>query len=213
MFPLELGSKTEVVDSPDTEDYKIARYFEDLDLAVDPPQEEDSEYQDLSPAAAHETSSAGSDRNGDTEDDVELPERILYRNSVLNSPAFDWLVTTLLTEVNLTCQSVDVMRTIRSRILGTLPSSHEVSRRKSSREYKATFEIDWNPLSFVKDQKYQESPDQAIKRSITLTGSPEDAQALTTGQYLAQTWPTNGTEVMGIVAEVIRNTDHRASGE
>jgi hypothetical protein len=213
MFPLEPVSKADVIDSSDTEGYKIARYFEGLGLAVDPPEEEDSEYQHLPPAAADLASSAGSDHNGDTEDDIEPPEPTPYRDSVLNSPAFDWLVTTLLTEVSLTRPRADVMRSIRNQILSTLPSSHKVSRKRSSREYRATFEIDWDPLSFVKDQKYQESPDQAIERSITLTGSPEDAQALTTGQYLAQTWPTSGAEVMRIVAEVMRNTDHHASGE
>lgn len=212
MFPLEPFSKVNVIDSSDAEDYKIARYFEGLGLAVDPLEEEDSEYQHLPPAVADRASPAGSDHNGDTEDNIEPPEPTPYRDSVLGSPAFNWLITTLLTEVSLTRQRADVMRSIRNQILSTLPSSHEVSRKKSSREYRATFEIDWDPLSFVKEQKYQESPDEAIKRSITLTGSPEDAQALTTGQYLAQTWPTSGAEVMRIVAEVIRNPDHHASG-
>jgi len=102
MFPLEPISKADVIDSPDTEGYKIARYFEGLGLAECPPQEEDSEYQDLPPVAADRASSAGSDHNGDTDGDVEPPEPIPYRDSVLNSPAFDWLVTTLLTEVSLT---------------------------------------------------------------------------------------------------------------
>jgi hypothetical protein len=212
MFLVEPGSKVEVVDSPDTEGYKISRYLEELGLAVDPLQE-DSEYQDPPLTAAGRASSPGSDHNGDTEDDVEPPGPTPYQDYVLHSPAFHWLISTLLTEISLTRQRVDVMRTIRNQILGTLPSLHEVSRKKSSKEYRATFEMDWDPLSFVKDQKYQESPDQAIERSITLTGCPGDAQALTTGQYLAQTWPASGAEVMGIVAETMRNTDHHASGE
>lgn len=216
---MEPGSKAEVVDplaevvnSLDTDGYKISRYLEELGLAVDPLQEE-SEYQDPPLAATDRASSLGSDHNDDTEDDVEIPEPTPYRDYVLKSPALDWLISTLLTEISLTRQRVDVMRTIKNQILSTLPSLHEVSRKKSSKEYRATFEIDWDPLSFVKDQKYQESPDQAIERSITLTGSEGDAQALTTGQYLAQTWPASGAKLMGIVAEVMRNTDHYASGK
>jgi len=142
MFPLEPVSKANIIDSLNTEGYKIARYFEGLGLAVDLLEDEDSEYQDLPPATADRGSLAGSDYNSDTEDDIEPPEPTLYRDSVLGSLVFNWLVTTLLTEISLTRQRADVMRSIRNQILGTLLSSYKVSRKKSSREYRAIFEID-----------------------------------------------------------------------
>ncbi|KAN0086849.1 hypothetical protein V8E54_000537 [Elaphomyces granulatus] len=64
------------------------------------------------------------------------------------------------------------MEDIRKKILCSLPSFYKVSRRAPSREYKATFKLDWDPLSFVKEQQYAESPDEALERAITLTGSP-----------------------------------------
>jgi hypothetical protein len=67
--------------------------------------------------------------------------------------------------------------------------SHKVSRKKSVEAYKITFEIEWDPLAFIKEQEYREEPGEAIERAITLTGYAKDAQALTCAQYLRQTWP------------------------
>jgi hypothetical protein len=99
----------------------------------------------------------------------------------------------------------DLMEDIRKKVLCALPSSHKVSN-------KATFELDWDPLSFVKEQQYTESPDKALERAIAYTGSLNNAQAIATGEYLTQTWPATGKKVMRLVTDVIRNTaDHHVS--
>jgi len=97
----------------------------------------------------------------------------------------------------------DLMEDIRRKVLCALPSSdHKVSN-------KATFELDWDPLSFVKEQQYTESPGKALERAITYTGSVNNAQAIATGEYLSQTWPATGKKVMRLVTDAIRNTaDH-----
>jgi hypothetical protein len=108
-------------------------------------------------------------------------------------------------EAILTRATPDLMEDIRRKVLCALPSSHKVSN-------KATFELDWDPLSFVKEQQYTESPDKALERAITYTGSLNNAQAIATGEYLTQTWPATGKKVMRLVTDVIRNTaDHHVS--
>ena len=76
-------------------------------------------------------------------------------------------------------------------------------------EYKTILELDWNPLKFLEEQKYTEKPDEALKRAITLTGSKNDAQALTASEYLSQTWPATGEFVMELVVRVVRNLTTR----
>ncbi|KAI9783934.1 MAG: hypothetical protein M1839_002879 [Geoglossum umbratile] len=105
----------------------------------------------------------------------------------------------------LTRATPDLMGNIGDEILSALLSIHRVSRRAPSMEYKATFELDWDPLSFVKEQQYVERADKTLERAITLTGSTNDAQALTTSEYLSQTWPATGKFVMQLVADVVRN--------
>jgi hypothetical protein len=60
----------------------------------------------------------------------------------------------------------------------------------------------------MKEQQYKESPSEALERVITLTGSANDAQTTTTGEYLSQTWPATGKHVMLLVTNIMRNTDH-----
>ncbi|KAN0078700.1 hypothetical protein V8E54_005213 [Elaphomyces granulatus] len=141
-----------------------------------------------------------------------MPDASSYRDFIVKTPAYSWLVASLQREAILTRATPDLMEDIRGKILCALPSSHKVSRRAPSQEYKATFELDWDPLSFVKEQQYTESPDEALERAITLTGSANDAQAVTAGEYLSQTWPATGKNVMRLVIDVIHNTaDHHVS--
>jgi hypothetical protein len=147
------------------------------------------------------------------EDDIEpRPDTNSYRDFVVKTPAYHWLVATLQREVTLKRATPDLMEDISKKILVALPSYRKVSRNAPSQEYKATFELDWDPLSFVKEQQYTESPDEALERAITLTGSANDAQAVTTGEYLSQTWPATGKHVMRLVTDVVRNTaDHHVA--
>jgi hypothetical protein len=57
----------------------------------------------------------------------------------------------------------------------------------------------------VKKQRYTESPEVALERAITLTGSVNNAQAVTTREYLSQTWPATGIQVMRLVTGVASN--------
>ena len=65
----------------------------------------------------------------------------------------------------------------------------------------------------VKDQGYAETVDHAIKDAITITGSLEDAQALTTEQYLMQTWPYSGADIIRLVTKVVMDEKREGSRE
>ncbi len=147
------------------------------------------------------------------EEDIEpQPSAELYRDFIVTSPAYHWLLASLKRESITTRSSPDVMKGIRETILGALPSSHQVTRRAATQEYQATFEIYWDPISFVIEQEYTEDPDVALGRAITLTGSQNDGQALTSRQYLCQTWPATGEDMMRLIKDVVENyDDHRAS--
>jgi hypothetical protein len=147
----------------------------------------------------------GTDENDDTLDDTSIDTGPYY-DLLVKSSAYRWLVASLQREATLTRTTPDLMEDIRTEILRLLPSYYKVSRNSPSQHYKATFEIAWDPLSFVKEQQYSESPDEALKRAITLTGTANDAQALTAEEYLSQTWSATGKDVMGLVTDVVRNT-------
>ncbi|RYP58420.1 hypothetical protein DL769_008959 [Monosporascus sp. CRB-8-3] len=144
---------------------------------------------------------------GDEKDNQEASTTQLraYRDFIFNSPPYEWLLASLRKEILLAPAEPNSLEAIRREIIKSLPSSHVVSRKKPAEAYKMTFVVEWNPLAFVIDQGYEEEPDEAIGIAVTLTGSATDAQALTSAQYLRQTWPTVGEHIIRLVREVVRS--------
>lgn len=139
----------------------------------------------------------------------------IYQNFVVSTQAYSWLLATLRKEAIITRAKPDLMADIRKDIFACLPPHRRISRRVVSPEYKATFDLEWDPLTFLKEQHYAESPSEAIEKAITLTGSPGDAQAMTTCEYLSQVWPATGKVVMSLVKSVCStvNSDHNITSE
>lgn len=102
------------------------------------------------------------------------------------------------------------MESIGAEIFSKLPSHHAVSPNTALNKYSATFEIDWDPLLFCRQQGYVESADKAIRKAITITGSADDAQATTMTMYILQTWPKMCIAVMQLVGDVLRREEREA---
>jgi hypothetical protein len=143
----------------------------------------------------------------------EMPKFHVYRDLMFKNPAYEWLVACLRREFYLAPAEPNSMEVIREKILSCLLSTkttHRISRKRSPEPYKVTFEVEWDPVAFVKEQEYTEEPGRAIEMAITLTGSAEDAQALTCVQYLCQTWPSTGGHIMQLIKDVVRDRlNHR----
>ncbi|RYP32296.1 hypothetical protein DL767_005271 [Monosporascus sp. MG133] len=169
------------------------------------------------PDAIHEASAddlmnQDFNKEGDRKDNQEssTPPSRAYKDFIFNSPAYEWLLASLRKEILLAPAEPNSLEAIRREIIKSLPSSHIVSRKKPAEAYKMTFVVEWSPLAFVIEQGYEEEPDEAIGIAVTLTGSATDAQALTSAQYLCQTWPTVGEHIIRLVREVVRSgTGHR----
>ena len=134
---------------------------------------------------------------------------------ILQTPAYKWLVDTLKREATLKRASPDRMEQIGARIRGVLRSyGDKVSRQTPSQEYEATFELLWNPLHYLKDQLPHDDAEEVLGGAITLTGTVNDAQALTALEYLCQVWPDSGMHVMQLITDVAcQDSDHIATGE
>jgi hypothetical protein len=146
----------------------------------------------------------------DEDEEVDMPELLVYRAFIAKAPAYEWLLASLRREFLLGPAEPNLMEDIKQKILHFLPSSHNVSRKKSADAYKMTFELEFDPITFIKEQAYSEEPDKAVERAITLTGYANDVQALTCGQYLYQTWPTTGEHIIKLVKTAVRSgTGHR----
>jgi hypothetical protein len=126
-----------------------------------------------------------------------------YGRLLFEEPAYTWFLACIERERSMDPASPDLAKAIRKEISDSLPSLRLVSRRRSAEAYKATFQIQWDPHAFIKNEGYKEDPEHVVETAITLTGSLTDAQALTCCQYLHQTWPTSGNNIMQLIKSVV----------
>ncbi|RAH42641.1 Pfs domain protein [Aspergillus brunneoviolaceus CBS 621.78] len=92
---------------------------------------------------------------------------------------------------------------IRETILEALPKTQRISRRAPSQSFNITLKTYWDPVIFMEEQRYEETADYAFERVITTTGCFSSAQALTIWEYMDQTWPCTGCDVLSLVKTTI----------
>ncbi|KAK4210387.1 hypothetical protein QBC37DRAFT_428844, partial [Rhypophila decipiens] len=113
-----------------------------------------------------------------------------YRDCLINSPDFSWLLETLTRQSLLSTPTPDTRSNIRRRIFSSLSTrkTDKRSRKESSKTYTVVFHMEWDPLSFIEEQKYGMAPYEGIASAITITGSDLEAQAISPREYFQQTW-------------------------
>ncbi|KAI0104675.1 hypothetical protein GGR51DRAFT_572596 [Nemania sp. FL0031] len=128
-----------------------------------------------------------------------------YYNFLSGTTAYWWLLSSLRRERDLIVPAdPNIMVGINETIISSLPS-HPITRKASSKTYRISFEVDWNPQGFVREQGCEEESGKVIGMALTLTGSIKDAQVLNCAQYLAQTWPSSGKQIFQLIQDVVRS--------
>jgi hypothetical protein len=141
------------------------------------------------------------DNEDDNEDYVisQFPEAWKF---LIEGEAYQWLLGKIRAQLVLN-ETGTVMETIRTKILQAL-SSHKEGGACRQTIYKANFEVAWCPATFIQDQ-FPEEPDIRLGAVLVLTGSGVDAQATTCAQYMHQTWPTTGAELLLALKHMVAN--------
>jgi hypothetical protein len=126
-----------------------------------------------------------------------------YRDFIRSSEVFQWLLGRLYVESSLVATEPRAMEAIRTKIISSLRPSRRISRNVSSECFNASFCVGWDPFGFLQSQEYGLNVAEVTSRIITLTGSENDAQALTCSQYMSQTWPTTGSLTLKVIKDVL----------
>ncbi|CAN9258661.1 unnamed protein product [Alternaria alternata] len=75
-----------------------------------------------------------------------------------------------------------------------------------------SFEIDWDLRSFLEGERYDTTISTALERAITITGTYEDAQALTCMEYMTKVWPETGCDtILALQAAVAQHSKEQPS--
>ncbi|KFZ11289.1 hypothetical protein V502_07623 [Pseudogymnoascus sp. VKM F-4520 (FW-2644)] len=155
------------------------------------------------------------------DDDGEITNEVglsIYHGIVLKSPSYEWLLSSLRNEFSLQWGSRQpriMVENIRQRILDRLPTG-TISKRRPLSACEVTFDLQWDDTMDRQNgglfAKLLTS-EILLSELITVTGCQKESQALTIEQYMRQTWPANGLQLLNVLQKAIvySNCDHRYS--
>ncbi|KAL2845227.1 hypothetical protein BJY01DRAFT_247813 [Aspergillus pseudoustus] len=147
------------------------------------------------------------------ENDKDVSRRLRsYLGSVLDTPAYQWLVGTFQKSMSLSFLERQSLSDIAAAVIRAFAPFPRVSRKAGTGAVKASFVIEWSPIAFFKGQRYEGRADVIFDKVLTLTGSLDDAQAMTCGEYMRQTWPTTGTQIIAAIKKAL-STNQGGSSE
>lgn len=130
-------------------------------------------------------------------------QRNLHYSELLEQfPAYRWLVGCARNILTLDTLGVNVMQDIARAFPLEYPSS-KTDCGLPLTLHDADFILDWDPRLFPRVQEYAGNPVNIFDHIITLTGSLDNAQALTCVQYMRQTWPESSDCVIGLLHKLL----------
>ena len=124
------------------------------------------------------------------------------RGFLFESTQFQWLLGRLWAAVSLTMWQDSAPQKVST------PATSCLKRLAPSKTQNAIFKVAWDLLAFIGEQEYPSSEGNIIERVITISESARDAQALTCTQYMEQTWPTTGVDLLQAISSAISKGDH-----
>lgn len=135
-------------------------------------------------------------------EEAQVPPRYQeVRPFLLDGPAYQWLLKNARSSALLTERTKPVLE-LAKRINDAL-SSIGTSKSPQPRVFQASISMDWDLPNFLNDQRYETTMEIAIERAITVTGSFSNAQTLTCIDYMCQTWPSSGREVVRMIQNAL----------
>jgi len=144
-------------------------------------------------------------------DGVNLP---IYHGTILDSAAYNWFLASLRKESFLQWSATQprvMTESIHQRILDKLPTG-TISKQRALCGHEIQFELQWEDIieRRLEDELFERliRPGFSFAEFITVTGSLEEAQALTIKQYMSQTWPSNGLQLLDVLQKTITDYNH-----
>ncbi|KAH7151914.1 hypothetical protein B0J13DRAFT_251562 [Dactylonectria estremocensis] len=157
------------------------------------------------------------DEDPDDYEDINLPA---YQKIIFDSPAYKWFLATCKKEVTLqqegTNSCITTTESIRRRFIEMLPTG-SISKRHAPSSHEMVFFLNWHQDIALRLERenieFPSRPDQSFSSLVVLTGSLNQAQALTMKQYMSQTWPANGLQMLNALQETIGSPKSLESGK
>lgn len=120
---------------------------------------------------------------------------------IVHAEAWRWLTSRITQNITSFSQQLSIQDVIAYQVKKKIYQSTKTERQRSHHD--VTFEVEWDPIAFIQEQCYDQSPQEAIARAITLTGTATEARAVESAQYTKEMWPFSSVFVMRVVQDVV----------
>jgi hypothetical protein len=148
------------------------------------------------------------------ESDLELTEQMdlpTHYKLILESSAYKWFIENLKKEISLrwSTKQPRIMIDIRNRILNGLPTG-VISKRRPPKTHEVKFHVqmDIKELQVRKyHARYNGTAFPLFSDRFSITGDADEAQILTVRQYMSQTWPSAGIDILDLIEKVLDSFD------
>jgi hypothetical protein len=102
---------------------------------------------------------------------------------------------------------------IRQKILERLPTG-SISKQRTPEIHEVTinFKLDYRMADILQHRPFNraKSPTNSFRLSTVTIGSQREAQGLTVEDYIAQTWPTTGLQLLEEIENANMNSPQRS---
>jgi hypothetical protein len=144
----------------------------------------------------------------DLEEDFTMDE---YSQLLLAHGAFERVLSTLRSSIALDSGGSGLSG-IKTKIYDLIPEAKMIRHRRDVPMVCLSLSVDWNLNGFYIQGGYKDPLADVVRRTITLTGSFEDAQAMTAEAYMVQTWPVTGLHTLDLVCSILGEKSHYHEG-
>jgi hypothetical protein len=131
-----------------------------------------------------------------------------YKVFVESSESYRWLVSRIWQHGRLSYGDPDTKSEISINLrerLRTHESLQKMSHQRPLSKVLVEFILQWHPKDHVEEQGQDYPLSSTLDNILCLTGSWDEAQAMTAADYMRQTWPNTGEAVISLFKLLLTN--------
>jgi hypothetical protein len=140
----------------------------------------------------------------------KLPNLSEYEEFIKSSESYRWLLCKLRQHELLSFGEQNVMDEIGSKLrkeLRAQDSLRKMSIRRPLYSVQVNFVLPWGPRKHIEDGMNEDPLSTILDKTLCITGSWCEAQAMTVAEYIRQTWPVTGETVICLFEKLMQLTE------
>ncbi|KAI1284129.1 hypothetical protein F5Y07DRAFT_394061 [Xylaria sp. FL0933] len=142
--------------------------------------------------------------DNENEEFVNFPEKREYRDTLVNSRAYSWLLKSVINEIELEIPTRlnNTRAKIRTQVLEIMGEPSRISKRGGPERQGISYRLPWI-REYLVSQEYEIPIHQALPRAVVVVGTEDQSFVTTCGEYLGTVWPDIGPQILELYTRLL----------